>query len=176
MGRHHQISYPGAEEGPGSLLVGAALAEAPRPGHKRGLDEGVAADNIAASQVRTNRQQLHEEGSGVKEDSSFLIAFPDDLTTPRSLGAALEGMAAPNPYVHPVPVARKYVVLEEVRRCSQTEGIADLPAYLGRFGSHGLARVYLDWHQRAVRDRSTWEMTFVPHLELEAGSGWFNDG
>ena len=92
-----------------------ALAEAPRPGHKRVLDEVVAADNIAATQVRTSRQQLHEEDLEVEEDSSFLIAFPDDLTTPRSLGAALEGMGTPILYVHSAPVARGYVVLEEVR-------------------------------------------------------------
>ena len=103
----------------------AALAEAPRPGHERVLDEVAAADNMAATQVRTNRQQLHEEDSEAEEDSSFLIAFPDDLTTPRSLGAALEDMGTQILYVHSVPIARGYMVLKKVRRCSQTEGIAD---------------------------------------------------
>lgn len=139
------------------------------------LDEVVAADNIAATQVRMNRQQLHEEDSEVEEDNSFLIAFPDDLTMPQSVAAALQGMTAPIPYVHPVPVARRYVVLKEVRQCFQTAEIVDLPAYLGRFGSHGLALAHLGWHQRAVRDCSTWEMTFVPQLELGAGRGGFND-
>ena len=155
MGRHHQNSYPGAEEGPGNLLVGVALAEVLRPGHIQALDEVVAVGNIAAAQVRTNRQLLHEEDSEVEEDNSFLVVLLDDLTLPRSQGAALEGMGTLIPYVHSVPVARGYGALEAVRQCSRTQGIADLPAYLGRFGSHGLAPAHLGRHRRAVRDRST---------------------